>query len=129
MSDGTQAFDLPPTCADFTGFAGSVDDPPALNSAKGGSTVSVTFSLSGDKGLAIFEAGYPKSGQVDCTTFAPMGGLSSTANPAGNPLSYDAGSDRYSYPWKTLKAWAGTCRALVLRFTDGVNQLAFFRFK
>ena len=127
--DGTEAFDLPPTCADFTGFSGKVNDPPALTTVNGGSNVNVTFSLSGDKGLAIFEAGYPKSGQVDCDTFAPMGSLSSTASPGAATLTYDASADLYTYPWKTLKAWAGTCRALVLRFTDGVNQLAYLRFK
>jgi hypothetical protein len=127
--DGTEAFDLPPTCDDFTGFSGKVNDPPALTTVNAGSNVNVKFSLSGDKGLSIFAAGYPKSGQVDCTTLAPLGALSSTASPPGNGLTYDAGSDRYNYPWKTLKAWAGTCRALVLRFTDGVNQLAYLRFR
>jgi hypothetical protein len=94
-----------------------------------GSNANVRFSLSGDKGLAIFAAGYPKSGQVDCTTFAPLGALSSTASPPGNGLTYDSDADRYTYPWKTVKAWAGTCRALVLRFTDGVNKLAYVRFR
>ena len=128
-ADGVEAFDLPPTCTDFTGFAGSVRNPPTLNSKKAGATVPATFSLSGDQGLDIFAAGYPQSGQVDCTTLAPIGPLQPTANPAGNPLSYDATTDRYTYPWKTVGAWMNTCRALVLRFTDNVNQVAYFSFK
>jgi extracellular elastinolytic metalloproteinase len=129
VADGTQAFDLPPTCENFTGFAGAVQDPPALNTAKAGSTLPAEFSLSGDQGLAIFAADYPKSGRVDCGTLAPLGTLSSTATPPDNALSYNPATDRYTYPWKTEKAWAGTCRALVLRFTDGVNELAYVRFR
>jgi hypothetical protein len=44
----------------FTSRVASAIDPfPALNIAKGGSSIPVKFSLSGDKGLDIFAAGYP----------------------------------------------------------------------
>ena len=34
-------------------------------------------------------------------------------------LSYDAASQRYHYVWKTNKAWAGTCRQLIVTLVDG----------
>ena len=35
---------------------------------------------------------------------------------------------RYSYVWKTEKSWTG-CRQLILRFTDGTERRASFKFK
>ena len=35
----------------------------------------------------------------------------------------------YSIIWKTEKAWAGTCRALVLQLVDGTEHLAYFQFR
>jgi hypothetical protein len=40
----------------------------------------------------------------------------------------EAASDRYIYVWKTQKAWAGTCRRLVLKLLDGSEQTADFGF-
>ncbi|MGH8468315.1 MAG: PxKF domain-containing protein [Gammaproteobacteria bacterium] len=31
--------------------------------------------------------------------------------------------------WKTSKAWAGTCRQLVVRLNDGTEHKASFKFK
>jgi hypothetical protein len=45
-------------------------------------------------------------------------------------LQYDAATDVYSYIWKTERAWAGTCRQLVIQFSDGTTpQYANFKFK
>jgi hypothetical protein len=41
-----------------------------------------------------------------------------TVTPGGSGLSYDPATDRYTYVWKTDKAWAGTCRVLVIRLAD-----------
>ena len=46
-----------------------------------------------------------------------------------NTLTYDAGNDTYTYVWKTNKAWAKTCRALILKFSDGTYHRADFKFK
>ena len=43
-------------------------------------------------------------------------------------LQFDALTGQYTYVWKTEKAWAGTCRQLVLTFTDGTTQRANFSF-
>jgi extracellular elastinolytic metalloproteinase len=128
-TDGTEAFDLPPTCANFSGFIGSVKDPPTLNRVRAGAAVALTFSLAGDQGLDIFAAGYPQTAEVDCDTRAPTGPFDATMNPGGSGLTYDATRDRYTYPWQTLGSWAGTCRIVVLQFTDGVSQVAYFRLR
>ena len=54
-----------PTYA-FTGFSQPVDNAPTFNKMKAGAAVPVKFSLGGDFGLAIFEAGYPSSTSVAC---------------------------------------------------------------
>jgi hypothetical protein len=41
-------------------------------------------------------------------------------------LSYRA--DRYTYLWKTEKAWAGTCRQLNVVLADGTYHHANVRF-
>jgi hypothetical protein len=45
------------------------------------------------------------------------------AGPWGTPtngtLSYNAAQDRYTYLWRTEKAWAGTCRQLNVVLADG----------
>ncbi len=50
---------------------------------------------------------------------------------AGLPrvYSYDPDSDRYTYVWKTNKAWNGTCRQLVLKLDDGSIHRAKFKFR
>jgi len=50
--DGVASFDLPPTCSpQFGGFQLPTKAPPALNSKNAGSTVSVKFRLSENRGL------------------------------------------------------------------------------
>ena len=45
----------------WSGFFQPVDNPPMLNVVKAGSAVPVKFSLGGEKGLNIFDVGYPQS--------------------------------------------------------------------
>lgn len=113
----------------FTGFFQPVDNAPVLNSVKGGSSVPIKFSLGGNQGLNIFLSGYPISQQVACDTSAPLDDIEQTVTAGGSSLSYDAISDQYNYVWKTDKAWAGTCRQLVVIFKDGSVHTANFKFK
>jgi hypothetical protein len=110
----------------FAGFFAPVRNPPTFNTAKAGSSVPVKFSLGGNQGTNIFAAGYPKSQQITpCnTTGAPVDGAPATAG----TLSYDPVSDRYTYLWKTDKAWAMTCRKLTVRLTDNSDHVAYFNF-
>jgi predicted extracellular nuclease len=111
----------------WLGFFRSVDNPPTLNSANAGSAIPVKFSLGGDKGLNIFATGYPQSVQIECDTHAVLGTPEPTANPGGSSLSYGGG--QYNYVWKTEKAWAGTCRELIVKLIDGTEYYAYFKFK
>ena len=112
----------------FSGFFQPVDNLPVFNTLKAGSAVAVKFSLSGDQGLDIFEAGYPKSQVIPCDSTAPVDGVEETVTAGSSSLSYDANSDQYNYVWKTDKAWAGTCRQLVVKLNDGTSHRANFQF-
>jgi hypothetical protein len=43
-------------------------------------------------------------------------------------LLYDVGSRAYVYLWKTDRAWANTCRQLIVKLTDGSVHRANFQF-
>ncbi len=112
----------------FGGFLPPVDPFPMLNIATAGSAVPVKFSLSGDKGLNILASGYPASSPVACNANEPGSTVEETTS-VGGGLSYDAGSDRYKYVWKTDKAWRSTCRIFILKLADGSEHYARFSFR
>ncbi len=113
----------------FTGFFSPVSNLPALNSVNAGRAIPVKFSLNGDRGLDIFAPGFPASGVIACDTSATPIEITETLTAGGSSLSYDAGSDQYTYVWKTEKSWAGTCRQLVLQLKNGCVYRANFKFK
>jgi probable HAF family extracellular repeat protein len=110
----------------FTGFLRPIDNSPTLNVRNAGAAVPVKFGLGGDHGLGIFASGYPRSQQVACQSGALMGDAEQTVTPGRSALRYDPSSDQYIYVWATDKAWAGECRQLQLKFTDGQTQTATF---
>jgi hypothetical protein len=110
----------------WTGFLLPVENAPAWNSANAGNTISIQFSIGGYKGLDIFAPNYPQLVQLDCTTAAPIG-LSAPANIGSSSLTFCGG--QYEYCWKTEKAWAGTCRQLIIQLVDGTFHNANFNFK
>jgi Concanavalin A-like lectin/glucanases superfamily len=112
---------------EFKGFYSPVDNPPVINVAKAGSSVPVKFSLSGYQGMGILAAESPSSRAISCDESAPPDLLEQTMTAGSSSLSYDATTDRYSYVWKTDKAWSG-CRELLLRLSDGSLHTANFRF-
>lgn len=112
---------------EFKGFFSPVDNAPVVNVAKAGSSVPVKFSLSGYQGMEILAAESPTSRAVSCSAAAPPDPLEQTTTAGSSSLSYDATTDRYSYVWKTDKAWSG-CRELLLRLSDGSLHTASFRF-
>ena len=113
----------------FTGFFQPVDNLPTFNSVNAGRAIPVKFSLGGDQGLNIFEPNYPKSQQIICDSAASVDGIEQTVTAGSSSLSYDPSTDTYTYVWKTEKAWAGTCRQLVLKLNDGTFHRANFKFK
>jgi hypothetical protein len=112
----------------WTGFFQPVDNPPTVNTVKAGSAIPVKFSLTGNQGLNIFQTGYPASAPYTCSSTAPTDAIEQTVTAGTSSLSYDPPSDQYTYVWKTDKAWAGTCRALVIKLADGATHTADFQF-
>jgi hypothetical protein len=123
-TDGVEAFDMPPLC----GFGDPVN-PGGVTTWTAGSPVPLQFSLEGNEGLGIFAAGYPVSQQIDCTTNAPIGGTEPTKTPGSSRLTFDEETGQYLYLWKTEKSWAGTCREVIVKLTDGTEFRARFSFR
>ncbi len=131
--DNTEAFDMPPSCrADFLNQAAA----PALNSVKAGTNVQLAFKLATNRGLDILASNSPYSRLVDCNslkTVNPSGPVTprptpvAAFTPAGQSMSAND-NGRYTYPWKTDKAWAGTCREFVLTLDNGFQHRAYFKF-
>ena len=113
----------------FTGFFGSVENAPALNTVKATATVPIIFSLGGDRGTGIFDVARPASRPVDCQTLDPVGVDEPARTPGSSAVSYDDRSDRYTYPWSTSALWSGTCREFTLGLRDGSTHLAYFSFR
>lgn len=107
-------------------FYGPVAPFPAFNNVNSGQAIPLIFSLGSNKGLNIFAPGFPKWQVIPCGSTAAVNGT----HPAhsNGSLSYDSLQDRYTYPWKTEKSWAGSCRQLVVRYTDGITYRANFNF-
>ncbi len=112
----------------FGGFRSPVAAPPTRNVLKAGAAVPVKFTLGGNQGLAILAPGYPQSQQIDCTSLVPQGSPAATTTAGASGLRFDATSGQYIYAWQTDKAWAGTCRAFVLKLADGTTHEADFTF-
>jgi hypothetical protein len=116
---------------DFCGFFPPVHNPgagpfPFLNPRKAGSAAPVKFSLGGDHGPAIFAAGFPVSEPVSCATVDSLGAATPTAGFLTHSHLWIL--DYYNYVWKTEKSWAGTCRKLTVRLSDGTDHAAYFTF-
>jgi hypothetical protein len=113
---------------DFTGLFDPVSNSPSVSTGQAGRTYPVSFGAGGDQGLDVLLTGSPSSRQASCDTGAPLSAESPTDS-AGGGLSYDPLTQRYQYNWRTSKAWAGTCRTLLVRLDDGSVHEARFRFK
>ena len=113
----------------FSGFFSPVDNWPVLNAVKAGSAVPVKFSLGGNQGMAILTMGFPVSQPINCDTSVPVDEIEQTVTAGGSSLTYDVASSQYVYVWKTDKAWANSCRQLIVRLADGTDHKANFQFK
>ena len=134
--DNQEAFDTHPDCHE--GFLGGIADEPSLNVVNGGANRDMEFTLGGNQGLDILASDNPYSRQVDCTTLRTLDPSSPfitprpipvpAESPGNSGLTYDAAEDVYTFPWKTLREWNGSCREFVLTRKDGVQHRAYFRF-
>jgi predicted extracellular nuclease len=112
----------------FSGFFQPVDNAPLVNLANAGQSIPVKFSLGGYQGLAIFASGFPASQSIMCSSGTPDL-IEETATAGSSSLSYNATTDQYTYVWKTEKAWANSCRQLLVQLNDGTVHRASFKFK
>jgi hypothetical protein len=112
----------------WVGFFQPVDNLPTVNTVKAGSAIPVKFRLSGNQGLNILKSGSPASASYTCSGAAPTDAIEQTVTASNSSLSYDATTDQYTYVWKTDKAWAGSCRALVVKLADNTVRTANFQF-
>ena len=111
----------------FSGFLQPVEDQPICNVAKAGSAIPIVFSLGGDKGLDVIAAEYPKVKSGSCTG-STSNSIEAASTSGHSGLSYDPETDRYTYVWKTDKAWRGQARQLVVVLADGTKHTARFAF-
>jgi hypothetical protein len=111
----------------FTGFFQPVDNAPTVNAVKAGSAVPIKFSLGGNMGLNIFANGYPAVTVSSCA--GSTDDIEQTVTAGSSSLTYDATSNQYIYVWKTDSRWANSCRQFVIRFSDGTQKTAIFRFR
>ena len=110
----------------FGGFFDPISN--GLNKAKAGSEIPVQFSLNGNKGLNIIEAGYPVSYQIPCKGSGDNGAEIPTDTP-NSSLTYVARFDQYKYVWKTNLSWKGSCRRFVIKLNDGSFHTADIKFE
>ncbi len=114
------------TSYSFTGFFPPINNLPALNNANAGSSVPDQVQplrfprpqpvCPGLSGLADDELRRVRSP----ARFEPI---------TSDGFTYDPLLDQYKNVWKTQKSWRGTCRQLIVRFRDGTEKRANFRFQ
>jgi predicted extracellular nuclease len=108
---------------DFSGFLPPVANRPAVNNVNSGQTIPMKFVLNGDLGLDVL-FGDPTAARYTCGTDDPTGDVATAAG----VLILDPGG-RYTYEWKTVKAWANQCRTFTLTLDDGAYRSADFNFR
>jgi YVTN family beta-propeller protein/VCBS repeat-containing protein len=113
----------------FSGFFQPVDNLPIVNRVTAGQGIPLKFSLTGYQGLSIFTSGAPFSQPSGCSGSAPVDDIATTTAASAAGLQYEAGSDTYTYVWKTDKSWKSTCRQLTVRLDDGSTRILLFQFK
>ncbi|HEY6780185.1 MAG TPA: PxKF domain-containing protein [Thermoleophilaceae bacterium] len=119
---------------EFEGFLVPLRNPPVLNRVWAGSIVPVRFRLGGDQGDDVIADGFPRSGKVDCGEDADP----DTAKPTRSPwwwqhrldggVSYHPWRKTYVYLWQTNDDWAGSCRQLIVKLSDGSLHRANIEF-
>ncbi len=112
----------------FSGFLQPVDNLPTINVTKAGSAIPVKWSLDGYHGMDVFASGYPVSRSIPCDAAQNADAIEQTVTAGASSLNYDSAAGQYIYVWKTEKAWAGSCRQLVIELKDGSFHRANFRF-
>ena len=104
---------------DFGGFYSPLVAEPASVLLRAGDAVPAKFSLGGDRGLDVLAR----------AAWRPCGVTTNDSSTAFGALGYNAKNDRYTFMWTTDKAWAGSCKELVLTLRDGTTHAAYVSFR
>ena len=115
----------------FVGFLQPIDNLPTLNSAKAGQTIPIKWQLKDASGNLISDLGSLAqngltSGGVQCGS-APVDVVEELSAPGSTVFRFDG--TQFIYNWQTTKSWAGSCRTLQVRLSDGTSYYAQFTFK
>ena len=86
------------------------------------------FSLGGNQGLSVIKRGYPTATQVGCPNGAATVDPIEDTTTSNSGLTYDASADRYTYVWKSSKAWAGKCYRFELGLNDETSHVFYMQF-
>jgi hypothetical protein len=104
---------------DFGGLYTPLVAEPAAVSLKAGDNVPAKFSLHGDRGLDVLAR----------AAWRPCFVTTNDSSTAAGSLTYNGGPDRYTFMWSTDKAWAGSCKELLLTLRDGTTHQAYVNFR
>jgi hypothetical protein len=78
--------------------------------------------------MAILALGSPTITRFTCGS-DPSDVIEEVSTATTSGLQYDTASGKYTYIWKTLKSYAGSCYQLRLTLVDGTTHAANFKFK
>jgi len=112
----------------FLGFDQPVTNLPDGNTVQAGQAVPMKFRLGEDRGVDVLADGSPASRRISCENGSDYDQLVTTTT-SQSGLQHEAGTDLYTYVWKTSKNWAGTCRMFTLALDDGSTHEALFRLR
>jgi hypothetical protein len=104
---------------DFDGFYTPLVAESGAVTLRAGDNVPAKFSLHGDRGLDVLTR----------AAWRPCFGTTNDSSAAAGSLTYNSGPDRYTFMWATNKAWAGSCKELLLTLRDGTTHRAYVNFK
>jgi len=101
------------------------------NSVKAGQTIPIKWQLKDASGNLISDLGSLAqngltSGSVACGS-APVDVVEELSAPGSTVFRFDG--TQFIYNWQTTKSWAGGCRTLQVRLSDGTSHYAQFTFK
>ena len=115
----------------FVGFLQPIDNLPTLNSVKAGQTIPIKWQLKDAAGNLINDLGslapngLPPE-PLHCGS-APVDVIEELSAPGSTVFRFDG--TQFIYNWQTTKSWAGGCRTLQVRLSDGTSYYAQFTFK
>jgi hypothetical protein len=108
----------------FRGFFLPVRNMPVVNRMTAGRAIPVRFSIEGQAGPSALPPVVTSTG-VACRSGMSERSVEEHVNAASSSMQV-VGS-RYTYTWRTMPAWTGTCRMLVVQL-DGNTYEALFHF-